>query len=387
MKRGKKDVILILFLIFPFCAFEGEPEPDLRITGIGNGYSSPACSRDRFFITGEKDGQGYLFSFDFSGKELWRSIYGKEWTTSYRGSRAAPVVIDSLVYTVSGMGDIACFKSGNGEKKWDMNMTEDLHGVFAVFGYSMPVTIEGNRIYCLPGGPDTNIACLDRFTGDILWVSGGNGEPPGYTAPLFISHNGWNIIVVFSELAMHGLDAETGDLLWTYDLAFKGEVPCNKPVYSEGFLYIVAGPGNGAVKFEISKDGTRLKKVWDNIQFDTFFGGFVKAGNYLYGSSQSLRRWISLDTESGKVIGSLPFRIGAITHIGKELILYNQGGEVAVIQANEGKMTVSVSFKITEGTGEHFALPVLYDGRLFIRHGEALLVYNYQNLRKDLMIN
>jgi outer membrane protein assembly factor BamB len=33
------------------------------------------------------------------------------------------------------------------------------------------------------------------------------------------------------------------------------------------------------------------------------------------------------------------------------------------------------SFRIKKGSGEHWAHPVIKDGRLYIRHGDALMVY------------
>ena len=87
------------------------------------------------------------------------------------------------------MGDIACFDMNTGVKLWLVNMIRDLHGVNAVFGYSMPVLIEKERIYCQPGGPDTNIVCLNRFTGKIIWRSAGNGETPGYASPQIFRHH------------------------------------------------------------------------------------------------------------------------------------------------------------------------------------------------------
>jgi len=34
------------------------------------------------------------------------------------------------------------------------------------------------------------------------------------------------------------------------------------------------------------------------------------------------------------------------------------------------------SFKITEGDGQHWAHPAIFDGKLYIRHGDVLLIYN-----------
>jgi outer membrane protein assembly factor BamB len=385
--KNRRDWIFLLvaFLVINnVCAGVKEinPVPLLTIEGLGNGYSTPAVTSDRIFVTGERDGKGYLFSYDFNGALLWKTEYGNEWSANFPGSRASPSVIDSTIYTSSGMGDIACFNANTGQKQWTVNMISDLHGVNAVFGYSMSVLIEKERIYCLPGGPDTNIVCMDRFTEKIIWKSAGDGETPGYTAPLFFRHHERNLLVTFSELAMHGLDAETGELLWTYDLSLKGDVPCNSPIYSEGFLYIVAGGGNGAVKFEISQDGTQIKKIWSNDEFNTYFGGFIMIGNFLYGSSKSKPLWMSVDVMTGKNVDSLSFKTGSVVQAGEGLVVYSQTGGVGLVRPDQGEMILDRSFKIVKGTKEHFSHPLLAGGRLYIRHGDALLVYDYQQLAK-----
>jgi len=356
------------------------PVPLFLIEGIGNGYSAPAVTSSRVFVTGELEGTGFLFAYDTQGSLLWKSSYGREWAENFRGSRASPVVADTMVYTCSGLGDIACFGIQTGKKLWEVNMIEDLHGVNAVFGYSMPVLIENDRIYCLPGGPDTNIVCLNRFSGEIIWISGGNGETPGYTSPLVIRHHDRKLLVTFSEMALLGLDAETGALLWTYELSLKGNLPCNQPIYAQGFLYIVAGSGNGAVKLELLENGSQIQEIWRNPDFDTYFGGFVMIGNFLYGSADKRHLWWSIDANTGKVTGSLSFGTGATSSEGKNLVLYNQSGKVGIVRPDNGKMTLVNSFLITKGTSEHFAPPLVAGGRLFIRHGNALLVYDYQEL-------
>lgn len=381
----KRYIVILLVLSFSLNAtFAGREEinpiPLLIIEGLGNGYSAPVITSDRIFVTGEKGGTGFLFAYDLTGYLRWETQYGQEWAANFPGSRASPVIIDSLIYTSSGLGDIACLEAHSGEKKWSVNMIREMHGVNAVFGYSIPVVIKDEKLYCQPGGPDTNIVCLDRHSGTIIWVSEGNGEAPGYATPIYIRLRERNLLVTFSEMAMLGLDAETGELLWTYELSIKGDAPCNKPVYSAGYLYIVEGKGNGAVKFELSKDGSQIKKIWGNFNFDTYFGGFVKTGQFLYGASDSKRLWLSIDTETGKIADSLPFYTGATVSAGENLVLFNQSGKVGLVRLDRGKMILERTYKITKGTGEHFAHPVVAGNHLFIRHGDALLVYDYQEL-------
>ncbi len=127
-------VYLSIFGCFANCETVIHPEPMLIIQGLGNGYSSPAVAPDRIYVTGELEGTGYLSAFYNKGQLIWKVAYGKEWDENFRGSRAAPTLADSLIYTSSGSGDIACFKAETGEKRWSVNMIRDLNGVNAVFG-------------------------------------------------------------------------------------------------------------------------------------------------------------------------------------------------------------------------------------------------------------
>ena len=145
---------------------EEGPEIVWEYEGIGNGYGSPIFTSDNMYILGEIDTVAYLFAFDLNGKLLWKKDFGNEWAGSYRGSRSSPTVVDGLVYVTSGFGNLFCFDRRSGEKKWSINMIHDLHGILPIFGYSESVVIDGEKVFCTPGGKDDNVVALNRFTGE-----------------------------------------------------------------------------------------------------------------------------------------------------------------------------------------------------------------------------
>ena len=49
---------------------------------------------------------------------------------------------------------------------------------------------------------------------------------------------------------------------------------------------------------------------------------------------------------------------------------------MALVNANPKSFNVISTFKIPMGTKEHWAHPVINNGQLFIRHGNALMVYD-----------
>ena len=48
------------------------------------------------------------------------------------------------------------------------------------------------------------------------------------------------------------------------------------------------------------------------------------------------------------------------------------------VLANPEKFDIISSFKVPLGKGPHWGHPSISDGRLYIRHGEALMVYDIQ---------
>ncbi len=352
---------------------------------IGNGYGSPTVTADRIYITGETDTTGYLYAFTHQGKLMWKSPYGNEWVVNYQGSRCAPTVVGDLIYVCSGLGDLACFEARNGEKKWSVDMIHDLHGRFTLFGHAESSLIDGDKVFLVPGGKDTNVLAMNRFTGKILWICKGRGEIPGYNSPYLIRLFNRNVLVTFTAYSMLGIDAQTGELLWVHaqdNIPFderkpgNGDTHSNTILYDKGYIYYFAGDGNGAVKLELSADGKEIRQVWRNKTIDNYMGGFIKQGNSLYSCVSEKKQLKRLDAGTGMVLDSLKCGVGSIILSDSLLYYYNQRGEVRLINPGSGKMAQVGFFKITAGTKEHFSHPVIGKGMLLIRHGNTLMVYD-----------
>jgi hypothetical protein len=57
------------------------------------------------------------------------------------------------------------------------------------------------------------------------------------------------------------------------------------------------------------------------------------------------------------------------------LYVYSQQGVMALVKPNPEELEVVSRFEITQGTGEHWAHPVILNGVLYVRHGNALMAY------------
>ena len=56
--------------------------------------------------------------------------------------------------------------------------------------------------------------------------------------------------------------------------------------------------------------------------------------------------------------------------------MYSEKGDVVLAKPNPNKFEPISAFKMEEGSGEHWAHPVVKNGRLYIRHGDVLHVYD-----------
>lgn len=343
---------------------------------VGNGYGSPVVTNDAVFITGAIDSTGYLYSFDLKGNLLWKVAYGPEWAANFPGSRSAPTVVGNLVYVVSGKGETACLNRKDGSKVWSVNLFTDLHGKNTIFGYSEGMLVKDQMLYCSPGGADTNVVALDRFTGAMLWKCKGMGQLSAFCSPSIIQRGKHNILLTFSELSMLGIDADNGKLLFTHKQDTLGNVHSNAPIFDNGYLYYVAGDGNRTVKLKLSDDGESITEVWRCKPFDNIMGGVVQVGNQLIATGHRKQELMSLDMESGKVTSELKIGRGATIYADGMIYLYDEKGNVHLVNPNGGELKEVSTFKVTRGTKEHFSHPVIGNGVLYIRHGKSLMAYD-----------
>jgi len=367
---------------------EGGPREIWSVDSLGKGYGSPVFMGDRFYITGAIDSMALLHCFNLEGEKIWQTTYGKEWTTSFPGSRSAPTIVDHLIYVGSGMGNLYCIEKEDGDIVWSRNFTEDFQGSYPLHGHTEAPVIWEDKVFWTPGGKKHNVVALDRFSGEMIWSNPGHGERSAYNAANLVRLPHRNIYVTFSAYHLMGFDAETGELLWSQeqdnmpleerDLGY-GDTHPNSIIYDDGTIYYAVSDGNDGVRLDLSEDGSEITEVWRNTEFDSFMGGIVKIGNFIYGTGDSKKQLKAIDATTGQLTDSLKIGWGALIAADEMLYYYTQRGELKLINYKEGKMEEISSFKIKKGNKQHFSHPVIHQGVLYQRHGEVLLAFDIQN--------
>lgn len=353
------------------------PKLIATLKNIGIGYSSPAVTNDAIYITGMEDETGYIFSFDLSGKLLWKKKYDNEWDDDFPGSRGSPTVVGDRIYFSSSLGQIFCFDT-KGNKIWSLDMPKKFDAPNITWGIVESLLVDGDNLFCTPGSKDVSVAIINRHTGEVVKKIKGNGQESAYCSPNIINHNGRRILVTMLAKSLIGIDLNLMKMIFEYKHITEYNINPNTPLYSNGYLYIVSGYDTGGQLLKLSKDGSNLTLIWEDSELDSQMGATVLIDGHIFGSGHENRNWKCIDLMTGKLKYSARDlgRKGNIIFADNMLYIYSEKGDVALVKPNTEKFEIVSSFKLSNGSGEHWAHPVIKNGRLYVRHGNIVNIYD-----------
>jgi outer membrane protein assembly factor BamB len=181
-----------------------------------------------------------------------------------------------------------------------------------------------------------------------------------------------------TEGSVVGVDADTFEYLWHQSHVTDYNVNANTPLFHEGELFSISGYGTGSQMFRLSEDGSSIERVWKQGNIDSQMGAAVLVDGFIYGSGHNRRGWHCVNWETGKMMYSARKigNKGNIIFADGMLYCYSERGDVALVKPDPGDFDVVSSFRIDKGSGPHWAHPVIRDGRLYVRHGEVLMVFD-----------
>jgi outer membrane protein assembly factor BamB len=350
-------------------------------TGLGQGFSSAVIAKERIYLTGmpEDKNEGALFCFDLNGKQLWRQVYGPEYTDTFPGPRGTPTFHESRLYLMSGLGKVFCLEAATGAVLWSRDAAGEFHGAALKRGFNESLLVDGNRVICTPGGPDAVLVALDTATGHTVWTTPGFTESSAYCSPILVERGGTRLLITLTAKSLVALNPKTGATYWRlpFDVDEVDQNHAIMPVYQDGCIYVTSGHRKGGQMYALSPDGREAAMQWSDTTLNPGHGGVVLVDGYIYGSNAK-GDWACLALKDGAVkyavdgVGSS----GSLVYADGMLYCYGEKGTIGLVKASPGGFEITGRFKVTQGSAQHWPHPVLADGRLYIRHGDALLAYD-----------
>jgi outer membrane protein assembly factor BamB len=361
---------------------EGGPKLAWSKTGLGPGYSSAVVVDGTVYITGMDDqDQGQLYAFGLDGSLKWKTGYGPEYVKAGpapTGTRGTPTVDGGQIFLTTGFAKLVILDAKKGHVLKTVDLLERFGAKQARFGFTECVLVDGRHVICTPGGPDASLVALDRDTGETIWQSKGLGQPSGYCSARLIRQNGRNLVVTMLANSVVAVDAGSGEVVWQHEYPHRAGVQPNPPLYADGMVYVSSGMGTGGAMLPLSESGPAK---WTDKTLDCQMQGTVLVDGCIYGTAQSGNRGlVCLDWKTGEAKWNAPaIKQGAVVAADGMLYVYGQDGTMHLVKPSPEAFEPVSQFAISAGTAEHWAHPTIANGRLYIRHGDALMAYDIKS--------
>jgi outer membrane protein assembly factor BamB len=291
------------------------------------------------------------------------------------------------------MGDLVCISAAGGKEVWRKNLPKDLAAEVNPigggpkklgWGFTCSPIIDGERLICIPGGPQGTLAALDKRTGEVLWRSSEVTDQAAYTSPVVAEIHGTRQCIALTNQGLFGVHIEDGRVLWSYRRKFSTEV-VNTPIVSGSLAYVTVGAGQGCDLVRIEKEGDDFKPVvqYTNKNMTNHHGNVLLHQGHVFGFAEG-KGWTCQNLESGEVAWAerRQLRAGSLVFGDGRLYLYGEDdGTVVLIEAStagwseKGRFKIPQQSKQRKPSGKIWTPPVISGGRLFVRDQELLYCY------------
>jgi outer membrane protein assembly factor BamB len=364
-----------------------EGPPVLWRAELSGGFSSVAVAKGLLYTHTAKDKkEEIVVCLDaVSGKEVWRYAYPADYDRLVTlrenydsGPRATPAVDGEHVYTIGTGGVVLCLEARTGKKVWQRDLLEIAGRKCPPQGYCASPLVVGERLYVHPGGGKGNsVAALNKKDGSLVWQA--LDDEPSYATPLPVEFNGSLQIVYFTGQGVVGLDAKDGRLLWRQPWQTEPAIHGATPLVSGDQVFISSNYGTGAALLRLRKEGNP-EEVWKSRVMQNQYATSVLHQGSLYGFSgfrlvcvdfaTGTRRWDKVNI--GK--GSLMIADG-------QLIILSERGELILAEATPEACKEKGRCKPL-GPGPCCSVPVLADGRLYLRNEKSMVALDLKEGRR-----
>jgi len=357
-----------------------------KFEGLGEGHTSVAIANRKIYVTGMHGDRLILYAFDMTGKLLTEKEVGKEWNKNWNGTRSSVCINDGKLYIFSALGTLFCLDEKTLNEVWKKDVLTEFDGRNLMFGMTESPLIVGEKIFLTPGGEKNGMVALNKNTGALIWSSPGLGMLSSYCSPLYIGDQSIPMIVTWFSVEKDkvrdnrivSFNANTGEMLWSHALPSENLINPNTPLYHNGMILSVTGYKGGAWLHRLKDGGKTAELVWHNPEMDNQMGSAIKVGDYVYAAGHiASRNWHCVDWKTGETKYKTN-EIGRANVIFADgmLYVYNEDkGTMNLVKPNPEKFELVSTFPVSLGTGPHWAHPVINNGILYIRHGEALMAY------------
>lgn len=365
----------------PSLAWSEEGPRELWRRDLGPGYSSMVLGDGRLF-TQFRDGEDELvIAVDSaSGETLWTFPYaaplGPGRARGYgQGPHSTPLLAEvaggSVLIAVGSNGAVHALDPADGELLWSFDLGAASGDTR--FGHAASPLQVGNTVVLLAGGAKPRALALDIKSGELRW----QGPPRGssYASPILLTYEGRRQVVYLSSEEILGLDASSGELLWSRFCRNGWGNNSADPVWlPPDRIWIASLPDDGARLLRLLPAAAGgVEVLWHQPTVSVHHWNAVPFGERMItavGSQGSILA--AVEIASGEILWrQRGFPKARLLKVGDDLLVLDETGVVSWGRPGADGLQISARAQVL--TKPSWTAPVLVDGILYLRDEQSLL--------------
>jgi outer membrane protein assembly factor BamB len=391
------------------------PEQGLQVkwrSPLGLGYAGPAVANHRVYVLdyqladgkvaanpGTKDelkGQERIVCLSAeTGDEIWAHAYDQPYAISYgSGPRTTPTIDGDRAYALGAEGRLTCLNADSGKVVWEHDLKAEYGAQTPHWGHSAHPLVNGDLLITLAGGDGSAVIAFNKQTGKEVWKAL-SAKDVGYCPPTMAESVTTPQLMVWLPDAVHGLNPDSGEVLWTQPLVPDFGMSIAVPAQHDGMAFF-SGVRNKSLLLKLDSAGGAPEVLWEGkgstsvssahssplIVNDTIYGndekGWVRAVDLKSGD----RLWETL--EATALERPANYATAFVVRNGEHWYLFNDSGDLIIAQMNRNGYKELGKFHVLEPTGEAMGRPVVWshpafaDRCLFARNDKEIVCVSLQ---------
>lgn len=341
-------------------------------------WSAPVVKGNRLVVPGRDKDSDIVFCLNpETGDIIWRSSYEAKAKSSHgTGPRATPYIDGEFVYTFGRSGVLVCWKLLDGAQVWRRNVA-DIGAKEPTWGLSSSPLVVGKLVIVQAGGTAGTVA-YDKTSGDVVWKAG--SEHAGYAALMTMRIGDIDALLVFHGKGLEALALDGGRRLWNHPWETDYDVNATTPVVDAQRVFITSDYGRGGTLLAITDSAAKV--VWKSTAIASHHSDPFVINGHIYGysglSAQNRGDFKCVDLETGEQKWSTgEIGWGTCVRVDGHLLCCDIKGNIFLVKPDPSGLSIVTRMPLALGDvkGPVWTIPVLANGRLYLRFKQKLVCY------------
>lgn len=349
---------------------------------LGEGYSSMAMAGRTLYTMYRKGSQDAVIAIDSdTGKTIWETAIAAAHLPGMNveagpGPHSTPSVANGRIFVTTVIGHLVALDSKSGNRLWSHDLWKEYKGNFLERGYAASPLLYKESIIVPVGGAGSALMAFRQSDGRRMWAAGDLDN--AYSSPIVIKAGGREQVVGFMAKDVFGVDAATGEVLWSAGHKTQYDINASPPIWcpESGVLVVSSAYDGGARGLHITKDA---KELWHHNRLRTHHTNLVCSEGTVYGSSGDFgpAPLTAVDARSGKVLWqNRAFTKASFLLSGKTLFVTDDDGTVGMASVSPEGLKVLGEAQLLRANS--WTVPLLDGSRLFVRDRHRLIALRLQ---------